>query len=110
MTAIDAAFQKFWDAKSPAEAAKQIDAVMKTGVTYDEALRRLRQGRTYAAQKTGVVMLTNKTEDRVEHYYAVTVPPAYDPARRYQVRIQLHGGVMGRSTSQPGYFLCSGSG
>ena len=98
---IDAAFQKFWDAKSPADAARQVDAVVKTGVTYDEALRRLRQGRAYGAQKTGVVMATNRTDDKVEHYYAVNVPAGYDPAKRYQVRFQLHGGVMGRSTNQP---------
>ena len=98
---IDAAFQKFWDAKSPADAAKQVEAVMKTGGTYDEALRRLRQGRPYNLQKTGVVMLTNKTENKVEHYYAVNVPAGYDPAKRYQVRFQLHGGVMGRTTNQP---------
>jgi len=47
------------------------------------------------------VMTTNRTDDKVEHYYAVNVPPAYDPARRYQVRFQLHGGVMGRTTNQP---------
>ena len=99
--AIDGAFQKFWDAKSPADAAKQVDAVLRTGVTYDEALRRLKQGRSYAAQKTGVVMTTNKTDDKVEHYSAVNVPAGYDPARRYQVRFQLHGGVMGRNTNQP---------
>ena len=99
--ALDAAFQKLWDARSPAEATRAVDAVLGTGVTYDEALRRLKLGRSYTAQKTGVVMLTNHTEDRVEHYYAVTVPAAYDPARRYQVRFQLHGGVMARSTNQP---------
>src|SRR5260221_484818 len=100
-SSVDSAFQKFWDARSPAEAAKQVDALVKTGVTYDEALRRLKQGRTYGAQKTGVVMTTNKTEDKVEHYYAVNVPAGYDPAKRYQMRFQLHGGVMGRSTNQP---------
>ncbi len=98
---VDVAFQKFWDAKSPAEAAKQIDAVAKSGVSFEDALKRLKQGRTYGPQKTGVQMLTNKTEDKVEHYYAVTVPEGYDPAKRYQVRFQLHGGVMGRSTNQP---------
>jgi hypothetical protein len=98
---VDAAFAKFWDARSPAEALRGIDTVLSTGVSYDEALRRLRAGRAYAAQKSGVVMLTNRTDDRVEHYYAVTVPPAYDPSRRYQVRFQLHGGVTGRSTNQP---------
>jgi hypothetical protein len=100
-TTVDAVFQKFWDAKSPSDAAKLVDAVVKSGVTYDDALRRLKRGRTYTAQKTGVVMLTNKTDDKVEHYYAVNVPAGYDPAKAYQVRFQLHGGVMGRSTNQP---------
>jgi hypothetical protein len=97
---VDAAFQKFWDAKSPAEASRQIDAVVKTGVSFDEALRRFRQGRTYGPQKTGVVMTTDKAGG-VEHYYAVNVPASYDPAKKYQVRFQLHGGVMGRTTNQP---------
>src|SRR5215475_15378377 len=100
-SAVDTAFQKFWDAHSPGDASRLIDGVIKSGVSYDEALRRLKQGRSYAAQKSGVVMTTNRTEDKVEHYYAVTVPAAYDPARRYQVRFQLHGGVMGRTTNQP---------
>jgi hypothetical protein len=97
----NAAFATFWDARSPAEAGRAVDAVLSTGVSYDEALRRLQNGRGYAAQKSGVVMLTNRTDDKVEHYYAVTVPQSYDPSRRYQVRFQLHGGVMGRSTNQP---------
>ncbi len=98
---IDAAFQKFWEAKSPAEAGRQVDAVLKSGITFDEAFRRLRQGRAYGPQKTGVVMTMDRTEDKVDHYYAVNVPAGYDPAKRYQVRFQLHGGVMGRPTNQP---------
>ena len=98
---VDAAFEKFWDAKSPAEAARLATVLSARAITYDDALRRLKRGRPYGAQKSGVVMLTNRTEDKIEHYYAVTVPAAYDPARRYQVRFQLHGGVMGRSTNQP---------
>ena len=99
--AIDAAFSKFWDAASPAEASRSVDAVLRAGVSYNDALRRLRQGRAYTTRKPGVVMLTNRTEDKVEHYYAVTVPPGYDPATRYQVRFQLHGGVTGRDTNKP---------
>jgi len=97
----DAAFQKFWDARSPSDAAKLVDGIVKSGVSYDDALKQLRRGRTYGAHKTGVVMMTNKTDDKVEHYYAVNVPAGYDPAKRYQVRFQLHGGVMGRTTNQP---------
>ena len=42
------------------------------------------------------MQLSNHTTDGVEHNYAVTVPAGYDPAKRYQVRFQLHGGVGGR--------------
>ena len=76
-SAVDTGFQKFWDARSPGDASKLIDDVIKSGVSYDEALRRLKQGRSYAAQKSGVVMTTNRTQDKVEHYYAVNVPDGY---------------------------------
>jgi dienelactone hydrolase len=45
--------------------------------------------------------MENRTADGVEHFFAVTVPDTYDPAQRYQVRIQLHGGVGGRATNAP---------
>ena len=98
---IDAAFEKFWAAKSPSEAERRIDDIIKTGVTFDEAMRRLRAGRAYITQKTGIVMLSNRTQDGVEHFYALNVPANYDATRRYQVRFQLHGGVGGRETNQP---------
>src|SRR5882762_7874030 len=78
---IDAAFQKFWAARSPVEAERVADDVVKTGVTFDEALRRLKAGRTYTDQKTGVIKLSNKTSDGFVHNFAVNVPPNYDPAR-----------------------------
>src|SRR3954464_15177107 len=60
--AIDAAFTKFWEARTPAGAARAADAGLAAGAGYEDALRRLRDGRPYASQKPGVVMLTNKTE------------------------------------------------
>ncbi len=104
---IASSFQKFWTADSPAAAARVAEDVLKSGVTFDDALRRLKQGRTYtlpkegAAQKEGVVQLSNRTADGIEHNYAVTVPAGYDPARPYQVRFQLHGGVGGRVDNKP---------
>src|SRR6516162_4275505 len=98
---IDSAFEKFWSAASPDEAKLYIDDVIKSGVTFDEALQRLKAGRTYSAARTGVVMLQNKTKDGIEHFYALNVPANYDPARRYQMRFQLHGGVAGRISNQP---------
>ena len=100
-SAVDTAFQKFWAADSPAAAAKAADEIGKTSVTFDDAWKRLRAGRTYAAQKPGVIQLKNRTPNGMEHFYAVTVPANYDPAQRYQVRFQLHGGVGGRTNNQP---------
>jgi pimeloyl-ACP methyl ester carboxylesterase len=100
-TRVDAAFQHFWAAQSPADATMVADEIEKTGVSFDDAFRRLRMGRSYAAQATGVTILMNQTEDGVEHYYAVNIPPTYDPAKRYQVRFQLHGGIGGRTENKP---------
>src|SRR5215831_2378286 len=98
---IDTAFQKFWSANSPEEAERLVDEVLKSGITFDEAYCRLKIGRSYSPQKTGIVKLSNKTKDGVEHFYALNVPVNYDPAKRYQVRFQLHGGVGGRENNQP---------
>ena len=100
---IDAAFQKFWAAKSPAEAERTVDNIVKSGITFDEALRRLKAGRTYTIQKTGIIMLRGRGKNGSpdDHFYALNVPANYDPSRRYQVRFQLHGGVGGRATNQP---------
>ena len=69
--------------------------------TFDEAYRRLQKGRTYTAQATGLVRMSNRAADGVEHHFALNVPDSYDPTKRYQVRIQLHGGVGGRRDNQP---------
>jgi hypothetical protein len=98
---IDSAFQRFWNAKTPTEAESVVDEVLKSGVAFDEAYRRLKAGRTYVAAPTGIVKLSNKTKDGVEHFYALNVPEKYDPAKKYQVRFQLHGGVGGRVNNQP---------
>jgi hypothetical protein len=37
-----------------------------------------------------------------EHSYWLVVPASYDPARTYQVRFQLHGGVMREDPSLRG--------
>jgi hypothetical protein len=98
---IENAFAKFWAASSPAEAEKAAVDVVKSGVSFEEALGRLKAGRAYTAQKSGIVMMSNKTKDGIEHNYAVNVPENYNPSRRYQVRFQLHGGVNGRRSNQP---------
>jgi hypothetical protein len=97
---IDGAFKAFWDARSPQDAAKVVPAVLQSGVGFDEAYQRLKTGRTYAATVPKGVVKSSRSAHAKEFFYAVNVPESYDPARRYQVRFQLHGGVM-RPSNQP---------
>ncbi|HTM24308.1 MAG TPA: hypothetical protein VL225_03890 [Vicinamibacterales bacterium] len=97
-SAIDAAFAKYWDAKSPADAAGAVPAIVDSGVPFDDVYARLRQGRTYAASPpTGIVR-----GRRGRYQYWLNVPAAYDASRKWQVRIQLHGGVMRDDSSLRG--------
>lgn len=89
-SAVDDAFARFWRAESPAAAEQTIDAIVRSGVTFADALARLRAGRPYDPNvPTGVVHDT-----RAGRFpYTLDVPPGYTPDRRYQVRVQLHGGI-----------------
>ena len=91
--AVESAFARFWDAQSTADATTIVGDVLRSGVTFDEAYRRLQQGRPYTAQPTGLVELTNRTPDGVEHHFSVLIPKAYDPQSKSPARLQLHGGV-----------------
>jgi hypothetical protein len=97
---VDAAFTQFWDAATPQRAAAAAEAVAKSGVTFDEALARLKRGRSYKGSVPhGVVELTHQIGGTA-FPYKLDVPENYDPARKYQVRVQLHGGV-GRPDAAP---------
>ena len=50
-----------------------------TTETFDKAYQRLRQGRTYTAQPTGLVRMSNRSNG-VEHHFAVNVPDAWSRA------------------------------
>lgn len=90
---VDAAFDAFWRASGPEAAASAAVAVAQSGVSVDETLDRLRRGRAYAAAvPRGVVKLVRRTPAG-EFPYTLDVPASYDPSKRYQVRLQLHGGV-----------------
>ena len=54
----------------------------------------MRAGREYRSDvPTGRQLLSRTNRDGVAHGYVVHVPESYDPARRYPVRVYLHGGV-----------------
>ena len=98
---VEAVLTTFWSAGSPGDAARVVDAIVQTRVAFDDAYRRLKQGRPHGSQKGGLIRLSNRTEDGVEHHFALNVPATYDPGRKYQARFHLHGGVMMRQTNAP---------
>src|SRR3954465_1448583 len=66
--------------------------------TFDSEYARLKQGRTYAKNvPTGAL----KKHHGMFAYWLV-IPASYDPAKNYQVRFQLHGGVMREDASLRG--------
>lgn len=97
----DAAFAKFWAARSPQAAAKAAGDIIKSGSGFDDAWATLRRGRPYAAKvPRGTVQLQRRVVAG-DFFYNIEVPEHYDPLKAYQVRVQLHGGVMRRETSEP---------
>lgn len=90
---IEAAFGRFLGAANLQAAGEAQSAVVKSGAGFNEALQRLRKGRSYSSNvPKGIVRLTNRTST-AEYEYTLDVPATYDPSRKYQVRVQLHGGV-----------------
>jgi pimeloyl-ACP methyl ester carboxylesterase len=97
----DAAFTRFFQARTPQEVAATSDQIVATGVSFDEALRRLRQGRAYSREVPRGTVKQSYQSDGTEYFYTLDVPETYDPARKYRVRVQLHGGVGRREDSAP---------
>ena len=92
--AVDRAFDSFWSARDRSEAAQRINAVLSSGVSFEDALARVRQGRAYSSDAPrGRQFGRHRTSDGIEHVYSLVVPETYDSSRPHQVRVYLHGGV-----------------
>jgi len=90
---VDTAFTIFLQAATPRDAAAAADQILASGAGFDEALRRLRQGRVYARDVPRGVVQAGYRSETGEYFYTLDVPESYTPDRKYQVRVQLHGGV-----------------
>jgi len=100
---VDTVFKAFWDARTPQDAAKLVPDIVGSGVAFDDALKRFKAGRPYIAKvKKGVVTTSYRGPNGLEFFYALNIPDSYDPARKYQARIQLHGGVSRESNGVRG--------
>lgn len=60
---------------------------------FDAEWARLKKGHAYAAEKTGTFSIKYPAGKGVEFDNVVEVPEDYDPARKWPLRVQLHGGV-----------------
>jgi hypothetical protein len=90
---IDAAFESFLQAGTSRDAAAAAAALAASGAGFDEAYKRLSRGRVYARDvPRGVVPASHRNAGE-EYFYTLDVPETYTPDHKYQLRIQLHGGV-----------------
>jgi hypothetical protein len=97
---VEAAFRAYWQADDAASVERAARQVATSGASFDDVLKRLKAGRTYTAQAAGVRELpTSINGVRLDN--TLQVPDNYDPAKRWPLRVQLHGGV-GRPAPGPG--------
>jgi len=99
--AADAAFASFFLAGTPRDAAAAADRIVASGIAFDDAFVRLRRGRVYSADAARGVVQGRYASEAGQYYYTLDVPESYEPARKYQVRVQLHGGVGRVETNVP---------
>ena len=89
--ASDAILDKFFAAESPADA----EAMAAQFEPYDPDVlySRLKEGRKYLDEKRGEYPLRWKSKSGPYFNNIVEVPSDYGPAQKWQLRVQLHGGV-----------------
>lgn len=98
--APEALFETFFTAENPADAAVAAQQIVAAGVDFDAAYARLKKGRFYGDEKRGEYSLRWKSKSGPFFNNIVEVPSDYDPATKWQLRVQLHGGV-GRPSPNP---------
>jgi dienelactone hydrolase len=87
----DPLLDKFLAAESPADAEALV--AQMTAFDFDYLYRRLKQGRTYLDEKRGEYSLRWKSKSGPFFNNIVDIPSDYDPAQKWMLRVQLHGGV-----------------
>jgi predicted esterase len=84
----------FWSAESPDEIDRAADTILDLEPDIEALWPLVRAGASYPGDvPRGRQLFSRENADGVEYRYEVYVPDDYDPARRYPVRVYLHGGV-----------------
>jgi hypothetical protein len=92
-TAIDRAFERFFAATDAKAAAEATSAIVASGVGVREAVDRLAAGRRFGPEAPGTTTVRVTASDGTTIENLITIPAGYQPAERWPVRVQLHGGV-----------------
>jgi predicted esterase len=95
----DALFDRFFAAEGPADAVVVAEQIANS-VDFDVAYARLKKGRAYLDEKRGEYALRWRSKSGPFFNNVVEVPADYDPAKKWMLRVQLHGGV-GRPSPNP---------
>jgi dienelactone hydrolase len=88
----NAAFKAFWDAPNAVAAEKTVGGIIDSGADFDAVATRLKAGRPYAMEKTGLIRRPAPVGG-VSMESLIEIPAEYDPAKKWELRVQLHGGV-----------------
>ena len=81
-------------AEDSAGRSQAISELLALRPPFSQAYEALARGRAYSADvPVGRVQSTRESEDGTSFPYFIQVPESYDAARRYPVRVFLHGGV-----------------
>jgi predicted esterase len=90
---VDALFEKFFSAETPADAQAVGEQIAASGAAFDDLYARLKKGRVYLDEKRGEYALRWRSKSGPFFNNVVDVPADYDPAKTWRLRVQLHGGV-----------------
>ena len=85
-------FDQFFAADDPGAAARAAQRLLELRVDFETLWARLKAGRRYGAARPGTHQYRSVL-DGTTFEAEIEIPPEYDPARRWPVRVQLHGGV-----------------
>jgi predicted esterase len=93
-TAVDRAFDLFWNAGSTKGAEKAAAGIVASGGSFSTVFEKLAEGRTFKpGAETGELHWNTLPGGGALHVTTVVVPKGYTPAVKYPVRFYLHGGV-----------------
>lgn len=90
---LEALLARFWAAPSPGARAEVAAEIVASGAAFEEVHAGLARGRSYADTVPRGRLVRERQGVGGRHPYMILVPEDYTPAKRWPVRLDLHGGM-----------------